>query len=534
MELNLSGKWEMALDPKNDGESLEWYLSGNFSKDTIPYYVPAFWFSQPFSNSAFAWVKREFDFKKADNEKRYYLVFFGCDKAKIWLNGKFVGQTDRTVNKVCFPVEEFIEGKNTLIIKFEDIQEESLGLWKYVYIIQDTAIPSIAKKFIRHTPKWVDNAVIYSVYTRNFSEEGTIKAVTKKLNYIRSLGVNTIWFLPIQPIGEIGRKGRLGSPYSIKDYYAIDPANGTAEDFKDLIKKAHSLNMKVILDLVINHTSNDSVMFQQDPKFFKPTDKQNSVEWGWTDVCELNYDYQPTRDYIKEMMAYWIKEFDLDGFRCDVAFLVPGDFWKDAITHVRSIKKDVLFLAEADNPELYECGFDLTYDWVFAGLARRISSGYFQLKDLSEYVISQFEYFPQNSKRLIFLENHDTSRAAKEISAELLPIMQLIKFFTPGIPLIYNGEEIGCKNTPDLFDNDPINWDNINPDIEELYKKISKFKKKYNPLNYHFPISLEVNYNPPYFVVTRMDLEDRVSLLINIETFEADILHKEVFTKILE
>lgn len=528
MELNLSGKWKMVPDLNNTGETEKWHNSNNFPKIFQIYHSPGFWFSHPFENIRTAWLKKDFVYHN-ENKHFAYLVFFGIEQGKIWLNGEYLGDVKRTSEKQYFEISNKLKENNTLVIKLENLEAQSLGIWKYVYITEETTIPNIAKTKADYSPKWLDSAVIYSIYTRNFSEEGTFERVSKSLSRLKSLGVNTLWFLPIQPVGEIGKKGSMGSPYSIKDYYAIDPLHGSADDFKALVEKAHSMDMKVILDLVINHTSIDSVMVDEDDKYYKPANEDNANKWGWTDVRELDYSYQPTREYIKKMMGYWIQEFDLDGFRCDVAFLVPEDFWRESIDYIRAIKKDIIMLAEADNPELYACGFDLTYDWLFAGICRWISSGYLDFEELFKYIQTQYEYFPQNSKRLIFVENHDIDRAASAISEKYQQIFQLIKYISPGIPLIYNGEEIGASKTPSLFEKDAIDWKTKDTEMQELYKSLSKLKKKNTALHYHRQgsLSIQKRQSELFLDIQRSSLDKILDISINTKTFDAHIREKK-------
>ncbi|OHD58888.1 MAG: hypothetical protein A2014_08935 [Spirochaetes bacterium GWF1_49_6] len=506
MEVRLEGLWALALDENNLGEKEEWFIPEHYPQETVDYRSPAFLFDVPFKDKKRGWLKKEFDFTK-HVKTLVYLIFFGVDECKVWLNGEFAGRLYNTAGKQVLEVSKLISDKNTLILKFERIQPETLGVWKYAYVIEDSPVPALSKKMISHTPKWLDQVVLYSIFIRNFSPEGTFNGVTEKLPQLKAMGVNTIWLLPIHPVGLKERKGTLGSPYAIKDYYAVNPEFGTKEDFKRLVDTAHSMDIRVIIDLVINHTSPDSVMKDIDPKFYKHHTEQQNAAWGWTDVLELDYSYAPTRKYITEMMEYWIREFNIDGYRCDVAFLVPLDFWQSAIARIRALKKNIFMLAEADNPELYPVGFDLTYDWNLMLTLRRINRGFYPFYEILEYVQTQYQYYPQYARRMIFLENHDTPRAVETFTPDFLIPFNVLKFILPGIPLIYNGEEVGIKNTPSLFDRDPIDWSIKNSALLEFYKEIIKVKKSYPSLNYHFADGFDFSYDHSSVKIHRFDSE---------------------------
>ncbi len=523
MEINLSGNWKTAFDDGKKGLDSKWYEPTSFPREIRMIYLPTFIFSFPFQDTKSAWCKKQFSIDRSP-EGYVYLVFYLTDQGTVWLNGKLAGELERSAKKQVFDVTNLLEKENTLIIHFDDLMPDSLGVGKDIFLIENIASPQISRYTVTHTPKWVDSAVIYSIYTRNFTEEGTFESVLNKIPYLKQLGVNTLWFMPIHEIGAEQRKGSLGSPYSIQDYYSVSSELGTKEDFRKVVDAAHEAGMKVIIDLVINHTSHDSVMKSIDPDFYKPPEINNAVAWGWEDVTELNYAYPPTREYIREMMGYWIREFDLDGFRCDVAFLVPLDFWKNAIDYIRSIKSDIVMLAESDNPLLYTVGFDLTYDWGYMGLLHRFSKGMYQFSDIVDYILSQYEYFPQNAKRMICLENHDTQRISDTIPEADLTFFQILKFITPGVPLIYNGEEFGAHHAPSLFEKDAVDWSVIDGRIVELYKKLIGLKK-YASLNYHMRDSFDVSIYKKNVEWVRRNLSDVMSVHFDFNNRTSEFTH---------
>ena len=219
-------------------------------------------------------------------------------------------------------------------------------------------------------PAWVQGATVYEVFVPDASEEGTFQGLIRRLDEIQQMGVNTLWLMPIHPIGEKRRKsdiGSLGSPYSIEDYYAVNPDYGTKEDFRALVDSVHARGMHIIIDLVANHTAWDHPWLEKHPDMYSdgPTNGftvpvLDGDTTDWTDVVELDFDSPRTRQEMIDVMQYWVREFNIDGYRCDVAHAVPLDFWENAIDSVET-HKEVLMLAEAAEPEMHEVGFDQTY-----------------------------------------------------------------------------------------------------------------------------------------------------------------------------
>src|SRR6476659_8377048 len=229
--------------------------------------------------------------------------------------------------------------------------------------LAQTPVRDVSKEPARTTRDWVRDGVIYEIYPRAFSAEGNFKGVTARLDNLKQLGVTILWLMPIHPIGQEKKKGTIGSPYAVRDYYAINPDYGTKQDLQQLISEAHRRGMKVIIDIVANHTSWDSVLMKH-PEFYKHDAKGNiTYPYDWFDIAALNYESQQLRRYMTDMLKHWIREFDLDGFRCDVAGEVPTDFWENARRELEQIKPDIVMLAEAHKAELSVNAFDLDYSW---------------------------------------------------------------------------------------------------------------------------------------------------------------------------
>ncbi|MCK5822638.1 MAG: alpha-amylase, partial [Bacteroidales bacterium] len=226
---------------------------------------------------------------------------------------------------------------------------------------------------VKH-PDWTKNKNIYEVNIRQYTDEGDFKSFEKHLPRLKQMGVDILWIMPVQPIGEKNKKGSLGSYYSIKDYLAVNPEFGTMDDFKHIVDKAHELKMYVILDWVANHTSWDNNLITEHPEWYTHDSLGNIVSpvEDWTDVADLNYYNNELRTYMINALEFWVKQTDIDGFRCDVAGMVPTDFWNDAREKLDKIKP-VFMLAEWESPELQKHAFDMTYSWALNGLMNDIA-----------------------------------------------------------------------------------------------------------------------------------------------------------------
>ncbi|MBQ4104758.1 MAG: alpha-amylase [Clostridia bacterium] len=345
----------------------------------------------------------------------------------------------------------------------------------------------------KDTSKAYRNQVMYSVFVRNFSEEGTFEGVRRDLQRIKNLGVDIIWLMPIHPLGEKARKGSLGSPYAIKNYREINPEFGTLDDLKCLVNDIHSLGMKCIIDVVYNHTSPDSWLSENHPEWFyhKPDGNFGNRVGDWTDIIDLDYGNMDLWDYQIETLKMWAEI--VDGFRCDVASLVPLEFWLRARREVGSVRPDCIWLSESiehnfiryirsqgmtalSDSEIFTA-FDIAYDYDVAGEFVDCLLGKASLSDYAKSVNLQETIYPDNYVKLRFLENHDRPRAHHLISDEnRLRVWTAFLYFQKGMTLIYNGQEVGASHLPTLFDKDTINWD-VNVDLAPLMKKLYDIRK---------------------------------------------------------
>lgn len=351
----------------------------------------------------------------------------------------------------------------------------------------------------KNTPDSLKNQVMYSVYVRNHTPEGTFAALEKDLPRIKGLGVDVLWFLPIHPPGMENKKGALGCPYSIQDYRAVNPEYGTLEDFKRLTDAIHAQGMTCMIDVVYNHTSWDSVLKQEHPEWFYrgANGGFGNRAGAWDDVIDLDYANPDLWDYQIETLVYWAKA-GVDGFRCDVASVVPVDFWVKARAAVEKAKPGVVWLAEsvhqdfvrtlrengfycASDAELYEA-FDVTYEYDIRGLLDGYFDGSNSLQDYLQAMQAQESVFPQNYVKLRCLENHDQPRIAALLNdAGKLATWTAFSFFSKGMAFIYGGQEVMAKNVPSLFDIDKVEWNSPvggeDAGHTALLKKLAKMKK---------------------------------------------------------
>ena len=339
----------------------------------------------------------------------------------------------------------------------------------------------------RPTPDWLRTGTIYEIFPRNFSAAGNLAGITAKLDELHTLGVNILWTMPVHPIGEKYRKGDFGSPYSIRDYYSIDPNYGTVQDFKTLVTAAHRRGMKVIMDLVANHTAWDSVMMTN-KEFYKQDSAGHVISPvpDWTDVAGLNYTNSALRDYMITMLKYWIKECDVDGFRCDAAPMVPTDFWEQVRTELTKVKSNIMLLDEGETPDLLAKAFDIDYSWklmwclndvlVHNASARKIRSSWEESRAV----------YPKGALRLRISDDHDETRSVTRYGMSGALAASALMFTLDGVPLIYNGMEVGDATEsadPSLFDKFNICWhphQSERPDFRSIYHDLIQLRKQYH------------------------------------------------------
>ncbi|MDQ3801660.1 MAG: alpha-amylase family glycosyl hydrolase [Acidobacteriota bacterium] len=319
-----------------------------------------------------------------------------------------------------------------------------------------------SKENARQSPDWVKDAVIYEIFPRQYSQKGDFNSITADLDRLKNLGVTVLWLMPIHPVGRLKAKGTIGSPYAVKDFYAVNPDYGTSADLKRLVAEAHRRGLKVIIDIVANHTAWDSVMMKN-PAFYTRNERGEIIPpvADWADVADLNYENPELRRYIIEMLKMWVRDYDLDGFRCDVAGFVPTDFWETARAEVDKIKPDTIWLAEWESPDLLVKAFNLDYSWANHSALSEVLQGNKPATEIRRVWEEQKSKFPKNSLRMRFSDNHDERRAIARFGEKGALAAQALVFTMDGVPLVYNGMEAGDtteSGAPALFEKLPIFW----------------------------------------------------------------------------
>jgi len=335
---------------------------------------------------------------------------------------------------------------------------------------------------------WIRSAVVYELNTRAFSESGNFRGIEDRLDNLKDLGVTIVWLMPISPVGQVKKKGTLGSPYAVRDYYAIDPAYGTKDDLKRLVAAAHTRGLKVIVDVVINHTAWDNVLIKQHPEFYKKDAQGNIIppDPAWTDVAGLDYRNPQLRTYMIEMLKYWLKEFDLDGFRCDVAWGVPVDFWDTARAELEKVKPQIVMIAEANQPDLLTKAFDLDYAWPFMHTIDDVMENGLTAQGIMFNWQKEHEKFGK-AIEMRMLDDHDERRVIGRLGERGMLAASALIFTSDGVPLLYNGMEAGDtteSRDPALFENLKVFWDIVKVRTQFLpfYKQMIALRKAHPAL----------------------------------------------------
>jgi glycosidase len=329
---------------------------------------------------------------------------------------------------------------------------------------------------------WVPRSALYEVFVQDFSPSGTFRGVIEGLDRIQAAGANVIWLMPIYPIGVLNRKGPLGSPYAVRDYRAVNPAYGTAADFRALVEAAHSRGMKLILDFVPNHTSPDNAWVKEHPDYYVrnergeltvPRDEKGKLT-DWTDVAQLDYKNAKLRRAMIENMQFWLREFSIDGFRVDVAGFIPDDFWREAVPALRgAVPRRILLLAEWGDLEMHRLGYDLTYAWDSYDRLKAVWQGA-PASTFAEGELPDMKAMPRGGMRMRFSTNHDKTawedpplkvfRGSTGARAAFVALALL-----PGRPLLYNGQEIESPQKLGLFESQAIEWKRAGADSARAF-----------------------------------------------------------------
>ena len=386
-------------------------------------------------------------------------------------------------------------------------------------------------KFIR--ANWLGATNIYEVNIRQYTVEGTFTAFAKELPRLKDMGVEVLWFMPVHPIGKLNRKGESGSYYSIQDFKAVNPEFGTADDFFDLIKQAHDLGMKVIMDWVANHAAWDNVWTIDHPEYFERDSTGNfKPPYDWTDVIQIDHSNAAQQDAMIDAMKFWITDFDIDGFRADLAHLTPLGFWKKARTVIEPLKPDLFWLAETEEVNYHEV-FDASFTWEWM----HSTEDYYKKEtglDSLYHVLHKYEsVFPASAYRMYFTTNHDENTwngTEYEKYGDMAKALSVFSFTWNGIPMVYSGQEMPNVKRLQFFEKDVIAWKE-KYELHDFYKTLSELRKRNPALRTADPAAvthiITASGNKSILAYLRRNKNDEVFVLLNLCNGKTDFVIKD-------
>jgi glycosidase len=368
-----------------------------------------------------------------------------------------------------------------------------------------------------NTVSWALRATIYEVNVRQYTKEGTLASFALHLPRLADMGVTVLWFMPLTPIGIKGRLGSLGSYYACRDYISINPEFGTAQDFIDVVNAAHALGMKVMIDWVANHTGQDHVWTISNPDFYIQDPAGNFTERnGWTDVIDLNYENTRMRAAMIDAMRYWLNTYDIDGFRCDMAHLVPLDFWLEARQVIDTIKP-LYWLAECEDTRYFEA-FDTTYAWAFMHASGSLNRHEPNLTP----VLEQLDIYASDgaaTRKLFFTTNHDenswngTEYEKYGITAKAWAVFSAT---WGGLPLVYSGQEIPNHKRLSFFEKDALEFPTLTPVLHNFYKTLFSIRAQNEAVVLGQPQMLHTPYSNSIIGFIKKHQNNVVLVLLNI------------------
>jgi len=402
---------------------------------------------------------------------------------------------------------------------------------------QKEPVKTAAVQVIEHTevfPQWAANSTMYEVNIRQYTKEGTFKAFEAHLPRLKKMGIDILWLMPVHPIGKVERKGSLGSYYSVSDYRGINPEFGTMADFEQLLDKAHTLGMRVIMDWVPNHTAWDHPWIKEKPDYYTinpktgkislPLDRGNLTDWS--DVAELNYDNQNMRREQIADLHFWVDEKTIDGFRFDSPHNVPLDFWKQVAASF-AFNKELLLLGENEDDDFLDAGyFNCFYAWEFVDVLKHIVQDNESVGAIDKYLAENVGR--DKRLRIYYTSNHDENSWQGTVFERLGKGHQagaVLAATIDGMPLLYSGQESATKKRIKFFERDPIEWGDF--PYEKFYTTLFNLKKKNKALwngNYGGPIvKIPTNQEEDVYAFSRSSQGDKVVVIVNMSNMIQDV-----------
>lgn len=382
---------------------------------------------------------------------------------------------------------------------------------------------------------WTNDVTIYEVNIRQYTPEGTLAAFAKHLPRLKELGVEVLWFMPVYPISTTRSKGTLGSYYAISNYVEVNAEFGTMEEFKTLVKQIHDMDMKVMMDWVANHTGWDHHWIEEHPDWYTRDEAGNIMDpsnaegesYGWTDVADLNFDHTDMRQAMIDAMLFWVKEVDVDGFRCDVAFEVPDDFWIEASEQLQAAKP-LYMLAEAEHPPIRENGsFHVSYGWSFHHLMNKIAKGEETADAIQTWLEEDRKKF-KKGYHMHFITNHDENSwngTEFERMGEGVDAFAVLSFTFEGVPLIYSGQEAAFDRRLEFFEKDSIEWGSYSKTA--FYQTLTSLKRNnqalWNGLAGGAVQRINTSADKQVYAYLREKNDNRVLVVLNLSSKPADV-----------
>ncbi|MDI6803106.1 MAG: alpha-amylase family glycosyl hydrolase [Bacteroidota bacterium] len=533
VKISLNGEWLFSADSQKIGIQQKWFVPEFDRSDWEKVQTPAFWEEYPSlaNYDGWGWYAKKFFLEKISEPVSLHLAGVD-DDAVVWINGIEIGSHTGYSDPFALDLKNaLLEGENFIVVQVLDYGGGG-GIYKPITLIDTKYLDELLKseyfgKQAVQSADWVRDAVIYSVYLRSFSKEGNFAGLEKRIPELKDLGATVLWMMPIHPVGITKRKGRLGSPYSIQDYYSVNPEFGKLDDFKKLLRTVHDNNMKLIIDLVANHTSWDSKLIKEHPEWFNKDNRGNIIapNSDWSDVADLDYSKPELRKYMIKMMKWWVDDVGIDGFRCDVSELVPTDFWETARDELNKIKP-VMMLSEGSIPEHHMKAFDITYSWNVYDALEPLLKGKRPVELLDQIFQNEFYQFPTGSLRLRFNTNHDKNAwdapTIEKFGLEGLKLSIVLINTIPGIPMIYTGEEVANDKRLDLFDKVDVDWNRSN-EIGELYKKLFNLRHTNRALTLGSIVRVSNTNKKSVYAFFRIYENEMVLVILNFSNAKADV-----------
>jgi alpha-amylase len=377
-------------------------------------------------------------------------------------------------------------------------------------------------------PAWIMQGNVYEVNVRQFTPEGTLNAFAKHLDRLKEMGVQTLWFMPLNPISKTGRKGTLGSYYAVASFTTLNPEFGSMDDWKELVSEIHKRNMKVMIDWVPNHTGADHSWITAHPEFYvKDSTGNPAVAFDWADVRQLDYRNTIMQDSMVNAMKYWLIHTDIDGFRVDVAWNVPGEFWNKCIPQLKTLKKDLFMLAEGDKAYLSTSGFDAVYPWSMFHVMKQIAKGERTPLALDSVKAVNDTLYAAGTIQLYFTSNHDENSWFKSDfetfpGAIHAPFAVFTQTMINSVPLIYSGQEEPVSRALKFFDKDPIGFEKYQRN--KFYKTLLDLRAKNPALAADASFTkISVGDDKAVYAFVRTKGNDKVFVILNLSPTEQEI-----------